>query len=412
MIAKLLHGLKERAFGRRLPEPRPLPPPYRSMLAINSDVEWTSWPMQLSLFDEFARRDLETASSFWMYSSPKKTWRLFEEDGTKTPEFAGAAALGRHGLLDTNHSVGGRLHQGGCKFDRDAIAHGYREMAAAGWRPRVYSNHGSKQDRQNVAGKGWADYQEGDLPGSDLYHLDLTLDHGIRFFWCDPDYTSELTALDAGLDTPTGLLVGDTGRDGNRFLRFRRWLGEGLPYGPSLCNFSHQLSQVLEANARGYSVIYQHLGVERLDTGRPAEAHLPPLRSDAAGILDELAAARRRGDILVTTTERLLMHAVVMTAKPWTMAWDGEALTVDFSNRFELGGVAFSLTPADLSGWSLPLPATTEVRATLGGRPLEFERFEAGGETYVGLPWTRLDMTAALREAREAAPVTTTEGGP
>ena len=343
-----------------------------------------------------------THSAFGCIQARKKTWRLFEETGQRSAQFEAAAVLGRAGLLDTTHSIGGRLHQGGCKFDREAIRSAYREMASVDWHPLVYSNHGSREDRQNVAGQDWADYQEGDKPGSDLYHLDLTLAHGTRFFWCDPDYTSSYAALNAEIDTECGLFVSDTGRDGNRFIRFRRWLGDGLPYGPSLCNFGHQLSQVLASRNPGYSVIYQHLGVERLETGRPAQAHLPPLRSDAAAALNELAAAQASGDILVTTTARLLSHAAIMTARPWSMTWDGSALNLQFEKSFELGGVSIDVKPDDLAGWAIELPFATELRATLGSTLLEISRFESGGQQYAGMPWHRIDMGKAMEDACRA----------
>ena len=55
------------------------------MIAINSDVELTLWPMQMHLFGEFADRELETAFSYWLFGDPAATWHLFNRDLSLTP---------------------------------------------------------------------------------------------------------------------------------------------------------------------------------------------------------------------------------------------------------------------------------------------------------------------------------------
>jgi hypothetical protein len=392
-----------------LPNPCAFPPPHSAMLAINSDVEWTGWPEQLVLMDEFAKRGLETAFSYWLYSSPKATWRIFEDDGEQTRYAEAALALARAGLLDTNHSIGGRRHLGGCQYDRASIARAYRVLNEAGVRSAVYSNHGSRDDRQNVAG-GWGDYQEGDVPGSGLYHLDLTIAAGARYFWCDPDYVQKQTALAPELDTEGGLFVSGIGRDANRYLRFRRYFGELPAGGPSLCNLAPQLGQILDAHASGYTVVYQHLGVERHPDGKPASASLPPLRADVADVLDRLKAAQADGWLLVTTTARLLDHAALMTARPWRMERKGSHLTVVFDGSLNLAGVRWPLDWSKLEGWAVPSGGMTSVSARLGReeRPLQQQSYD--GQNYFGLPWSRIDMAAALSDAARVNSQTERQG--
>src|SRR5690348_3345340 len=77
------------------------------MIAINSDVELTLWPMQMHLFGEFANRELETAFSYWFFGDPAATWHFFNRDLSLTPVGPAALGLARVGLLDTIHSFTG-----------------------------------------------------------------------------------------------------------------------------------------------------------------------------------------------------------------------------------------------------------------------------------------------------------------
>jgi len=377
----------------------PLPPPYKRMLAINSDIEWTRWPVQLALLEEFAKRDLETAFSFWLFGSPKVTWRLFEEDGTPSSQAPAAFALGRAGLLDTLHSIGGRRHLGGCRFDREAISKAYGILASEGVRPQVYTNHGSEDDRQNIGGN-WSTYQEGDLPGSDLYHLDLTVAAGAQFFWCDPDYVVRTGALDAAFCGEDDLFLTSAGRDGTALLRFRRFLGE-LKTGPSLDNFAVQLYQAMRHGSGHYTVLYQHLGVVRDGDGRPQAAKVPPLPADVADALDTLARAQADGEVLVTTTGRLLTHAALMAAKPWSVERDDSGvLHAHFDAEMQLDNIRRAVHWDDLMGWAVPIKAGQRVIGHLRNESRALEIFEVAGRPYAGFPWRKIDMGAAIKEAR------------
>src|SRR4051794_15552469 len=128
-------------ISQLVPEPEPFPPPYRRMVAVNSDVEWTSWQAQCDLFRIFADAGLETAFSFWFFADPEATWRLFEIDGSPSPQWRSATILLRAGLLDTLHSFGGIVNGRGTLFGRREIERGYARFAAEGILVDVFSNH-------------------------------------------------------------------------------------------------------------------------------------------------------------------------------------------------------------------------------------------------------------------------------
>ena len=92
-------------------EPLAFPPPYQGMVAINSDVEFTSWAAQLDLLDIFAAHDLESSFSFWCFGDEAVTCRLFDDADQPAPYATAAAFLATSGLIDTLHSYEiGRAH--------------------------------------------------------------------------------------------------------------------------------------------------------------------------------------------------------------------------------------------------------------------------------------------------------------
>jgi len=374
----------------------PMPPPYTKMLAINSDVEWTSWDSQIDLFHYFADRNIEVAFSFWLYGNPAVTWRLFNDDGSKTKEFDRAVKLMKAGMLDTNHSIGGRRHQGGCEFNRKTIIRAYQVLNDLNIHPKVYTNHGSIDDKQNVAGE-WAAYQEGDLPSSDFYHLDITRDLGAVFFWCDPDYIIDRPYLLPELNKDNGLFLTALGRDGTPYLRFRRYMGGGLKGGPSLDNFHLQLDSLLNSDENGYSVVFQHLGVFREKSGRPAKADTRKMPIEVIEAFDALASAQNEGNVLITTTEKLLLHAALMTAQPWEIKNKPACIEVKFKSQFKLDAVIFSVTKKTLSGWCIE-DIGKKVEAYIGEQPVVLIKFTSKDKKYIGLPWRKINMNETLDE--------------
>ncbi len=373
-------------------EPLPFPPPFKRMIAIDSDVELTTWEAQVDLLRCFAERDLEVSFSFWFFGVPKSTWRLLEENGAATPYANKAIALMKHGLLDNLHGFGGRKIDDDtvCFYDIDDIKSGYRMLSEAGVRPTVFSNHGGTDDRQNVGGE-WAYYQEGDLPESDLYHLDLTIKNGIKFFWCDPDIVNARPMLAPALDAENGLFVSSMGRDGTPFIRFRRYMGKDLGRGPALANLHKQLRQVLRAEDKGYCVLYQHLGFARDENGNATEADTKNIGPETYAILDELVRYQDESDILVTTTGRLLNHAALMTARPWTVSRRRGQIEIHFDRTFDLNGVTFEVTPDMLSGWTIPV-RFGKVVAFLDGENLPISEIRLGYRRLFGFPWRKLAM--------------------
>jgi len=374
------------------------PPPFRAMLALNSDVEFTSWSTQIEIFRLLADLGLETACAFWCWADESLTWSVFDDNDRETPSAAAAFELMRGGLLDTLHSFGGASHGQGVEFDRRRIEGAYRQLADQGICIEVYSNHGGTLDTQNVGGS-WASYQEGDVPGRPRYHLDISVRQGLRFFWTDIDYDNERCWFSAcGQEPLPSIFVPQIGRDGTPILRFRRYRGK-LQHAPYAGNLANQLRPILDGPRHGYCVVYQHLGVHRHADGTPFCARSPVLSGENLEALQALARLQQRGELLVTTTQRLLRHALIRRSRCWTLQRHEDKLEVVFPPHITVEGCTFLLDWAWLAGWCIPVEGGLEVQVRLGGESRKASSWVTGEGQVAGLPWPTLNSGATLERA-------------
>lgn len=388
------------------PVPLSFPPPFKRMVAVNGDVEFTSWTAQIDLIRIFAERDLECAFSYWFFGDPEVTWHLFDDHDNLRPNANAAFALARGGLLDTIHSFGGVANGRGVNFDRARIQKAFRVLQSEGIVSRVYSNHGTERDTQNVGGHwvsqpGTLNYQQGDIPGTQRYHLDMTLEHGARYFWLDIDRARETVRFVPSLSgRPDDLFTSQTSRNGQQILRFRRTDAGVMPDAE---NIAQQINRILDAPSGGYTVIYTHLGVARQPNGRPTQNPAPYLSAEGYAALDRLAKAQREGDTLVTTTSRLLDHALIMAVRPWKIKHQSGRVLVEFQETIEHGGVQFKLEWTDLEGFTLPVDPSSRASATLGGSERELSKWFANGEWFAGFPWQHIKCGDILEGAMRLA---------
>lgn len=390
-------------------KPLMLPPPYRKMLAINSDVEFTTWPNQLALMRVFADRGLETAHSFWFFCDPAGTWRLFEDDLVWSKEGLAALPLLRVGALDTLHAFGGVLHFKGNDFERGQVLAGYDRIEGEGIRVRIFSNHGTTSDTQNLGGTTWSgqpgtgtDYQKGDVDGERRYHLDRTLAHGVKFFWMDVDRSRQQYVFqpsfgrDIGRD-PEALFVPQMFRDGTPGLRFRR---TDCELDPDAVNLGQQIDRVLASPHSGFSVIYNHLGVTRSPEGKPLQNSPPFFNQDTYEALDRLAEAQLQGKVLVTTTERLLFYAVMQAVQPWQLVGQRNGRRViEVAQKFDVRGIPFEVSWDQLAGIYFPAGDARSTILRLGGVEKELEPYVLEDVRYFGIPWRIRDFRQGIEEA-------------
>jgi hypothetical protein len=399
---------------------RPLPYPYRALLAICSDLDLTP---DAETYYECAR----------FLNTTERTPRMGEGVGLEIgntiyfdmapDQFAywNTTDAGRHwtramiasGHVDCLHSFGDLA------TTRAHAARALDELDRYGCRLDVWIDHAVAPTNLG------ADIMcgHGDVPGDPAYHADLTTAFGVRYVWRGR-VTSVLgqnvprtlggiftprhplaSAATLARETVKGVLAHRGSekysihpanrvlrpaalRDGRPTVEFLRsnphWggvsrgdTGFGLPEvltGAMLSRLAHR---------GGTCVLYTHLGKTRT----PQEPFAAPTRR----ALRELAAFQDRGEILVTTTRRLLDYSALL-----------EQVRVD---QYQSGGctVVTITSPGDLRSRSLPLDGLTvyvddpaRTRVVADGRDVSSAIArnppDATSRASVSIRWPRLEF--------------------
>jgi hypothetical protein len=335
-------------------ELRKFPFPYRAALSISSDCDYTETVDEfleimryLNTYDTTSigpGLGLEVGYSFWFYD-PQKLHRftVFSDTTTELSPWAPLLEEGiRSGYLDILHTYG-EFSFGG--FRREFARWAVDFMERESLRLYVWINHGSSKDSQNV---GPLSCQMGDNPNSEAYHTDMFPKLGILFVGkYDVVHT-------VGQDAPLNLkdrmrqlgeaflylkrrrewmlfnflrnhlLEPITLDDGRMVFSIKRFISKsGSVERPDAQSLSIQICpDVLDEliSKGGFMVVYTHLG---LNLGPPRYFGEGTRRA-----LEELAQRFHRGEILVTTTKRLLFYNLLYRYLDWDYRFKGDTLTI------------------------------------------------------------------------------------
>ncbi|HET9315881.1 MAG TPA: hypothetical protein VFQ51_09840 [Vicinamibacteria bacterium] len=394
-------------------ELRPHPYPYRATLAVCSDLDETP---DRQVYEQIARYlnttadtamgpglGLEVGNTIYFDMPPDQFAYWNTDDAGRDL----VRALIRSGHIDCFHSFGDlattRAHAG----------RALDELDRHGCRIEVWIDHA------RAATNLGADIMcgQGDLPGAPAYHADLTVAFGVGYVWrgrvtsvVGQDVRRRLFGIarrphlvastrTLAKEAAKGLLA-RTGsvkyamHRGNAVMHDVR-LRDGAPVREFLrCNphwaavdegeTADGLADVVVdpmldtlVHRGGACVLYTHLGKVK-DRARPFNA-------GTCAALARLAERQRRGELLVTTTRRLLgQRRAVREAQVRTAPADGGTQRVD---------VTYAGPPADLDG--LTVYAADPERVTLvvnGTTPPRVVRNPSDhtGRASVSLPWPRL----------------------
>lgn len=168
---------------------RKFPFPFKSMLAISSDLDNTHSLKVYSEMMKFLNTDTETSfgrgfglevgNSFWFYNgtqTPQVSY--FSQLTQNETSFSGfCRELWKSGHIDTLHTFG-NFDDGG--FHRKYAEAGIKELQNHGVTIPVWINHGTKKNTQNI---GCDDSFQGAVRDTNTYHMDITKDAGIRYYW-------------------------------------------------------------------------------------------------------------------------------------------------------------------------------------------------------------------------------------
>lgn len=288
------------------------PHPFRSAIAISNDCEFMTRRTYEDLHELFMGEqglNLEvTASAFFFATNALCHSSISYFDGvTLTPSKDAdyIVKMIRTGWIDTIHAYGDFDEGGFTRQMAEAVLGEFRKHSL---RIAIFSNHGSNKNLQNCGYQGLDSYQKGDLPGHDAYHLDITRQLGVRYYWVDTELTSSPIS-------PNPILRYVRARDGADLLLFNRYRGLAGKSAPNAGSLSEQLTAFdidrIIAN-ESTCIYYQHLGVREKAPDGTFVANSPPYFSlEAMSVLTYLSEKQKEGLCLVAGVGRLLRYIEV-----------------------------------------------------------------------------------------------------
>ncbi len=398
---------------------RRYPYPYEAMLAICSDLDSTpDWQCYWEIMRFLNTSDampmgrgvgLEVGNSIYFDQRPEE----FAYWNTDEAGRAMVRALIRSGHIDCLHSYGNLA------TTREHASRALDELARHDLRLEVWVDHGWSPTNFG------ADVMRGHgaEPGHLAYHADLTIAQGVRYVW--RGRVTSVVGQDAAhrvgrtfcsrhpLRSSRAMakefakhVLGRWGSEKyamhgpNRLLRLTR-LQDGTsvweflrsnPHwsGVSSCDTGRGLAEVLTDTVlqrlierAGVCVLYTHLG-----KGADPQVPIPPPTQEALRCL-----ARRcgSGDILVTTTHRLLRYLTVRDSLRYHCRREGGTLVIVIDGALDALLGFRPLRPEEVQGLTFETPAAAAVEIEVSGAGrLPTIVSHATDRTFVRVPWQRL----------------------
>jgi len=401
---------------------RPVPYPYKAMLAICSDLDETPnrhtyWEIMrfLNTTEETAMgpgAGLEVGNSIY-FDMPQEQFAYWNTDDAGREM---VRTLIKSGHIDCLHSYGDLATK------REHAARAMDELDRYGCKLEVWVDHGTA-----VTNFGSDIMQgHGDQVGHPAYHADLTTDYGIKYVW-----RGRVTSI-TGQDVPGGLggifeknhpsasgrtllkeaakcLLACTGNQKYSFHRSNELLRPAVlrdnnpvyefircnPQwgGVSCCDQGRHIAQVMTEEMLnrlimrgGMCILYTHLGkIDDPDV---------PFNPVAVEAFRRLSEAFQCGDILVTTTRWLLGYRRALRQITFKYTQNEKRLHINIDTQADKNPTA-ELSVADLSGLTFYVSDTKTTSITIDGHEvtdLQCNRPDHTGRPSVSLAWHTLEF--------------------
>jgi hypothetical protein len=378
---------------------RPLPHPYRAMIAICSDLDETPDKTVYCELIKFLNTDADTAmgpgvnlevGNTIYFNMPPDQFSYWNTDDAGRNMIR---TLIQSGHIDCLHSYGDLA------VTRDHAARALDDLRKHGCYLRVWIDHAVAPTNFDPT----IMHGHGDDPAHPAYHADLTVAQGVRYVWRGrvtsvvgqnvplrlagiwtpnhPVASAKTAAKETAkqllarigsakyaLHAPNRILNRSSLRDGTpiyEFLRCNPHWG-----GVSFCETAKGIGQVLTdtflnrlIRRQGVCILYTHLG-------KIHDSHTPFCPEAVAGFR-RLAAAHHRGDLLVSTTRRLLGFCRAAEEVQYACSTDAQGLRIDIDTRSPKSYYCGELDLADLHGLTFDVPDPAATRIVLNGRLLE-----------------------------------------
>jgi hypothetical protein len=404
-------------------ELRPFPYPYKAGLALCSDIDDTDSSAEFLAIQEYLCTTrttrwgrglgLEIGNSFWFYS-PKGPSRFNIFDTTGQLDSLSNRIIQdfiRSGYIDCLHTWGD-FNDSACAFKSEMAGKAAEYFARKGLTVAGWINHGNHNNRQCL---GLLGYERGDNPGAGEYNVPYLEKLGVRYIetWNVTHRVSlerRAGLKDAGwqayellvslkdwifhgtrdLVTNGRLLNPIRLDDGRVFWRFRRFInadGWMSPRGVVCDYLTHQLKAAnLDrlVKAGGYQIVYTHLGANP-----PGSDYLSP---EVRGVLKALAERCDRGEILVTTTTRLLDYNLAVRLLRWKAEQRAGEWVIEIESLADPLHPESEIPLSRLMGITFYTPDPAKTHLFFEGRELEVQINppDHTGRPSVEIPWPRL----------------------
>lgn len=400
---------------------RRLPFPYRALLAVCSDLDGTPdrdiyWETmrflnttQTTLMGRGV--GLEVGNSIY-FDMPHGQFSYWNTDDAGR---AMVRALIQTGHIDCLHSFGDLA------ITRAHAERALNELVRYQCKLEVWVDHA-------VAPSNFgADIMRGlgDVPGSPVYHADLTCGFGIQYVWrgrvtsmigqdVEPTFggihhprhpmasartlakefskrvLARLGNVKYAMHGPNEVIRETRLRGGQRVYEFIRcnphWGGVNrgeTPEGLADVLVEPILAHLIKRG--GMCLLYTHLG--------KIQTRHEPFGPSARRALRLLADFQREGKVLVTTTRRLLGYCRVVREVAISVSGDPSSLCIDLTVRAKQA--ERPLQDADLAGLTIYVPNPSATRVVLNGHQITPFRRNGPDETgrrSISLPWERLEF--------------------
>lgn len=400
------------------------PYPYRAMLAVCSDLDET--PNRQSYWDtaEFLNTTrstpmgeglgLEVGNTIYFDMAPDQFAYWNTDDAGRSM----VHSLIRSGHIDCLHSFGDLA------TTREHAQRALDELEQNGCRLDVWIDHA----RAVTNFDGEVMLGEGDVTSSPAYHADLTIKHGVQYVWrcrvssvlgqnvppqlggilspAHPIASGKTLAKELtkhvlsrmgnekyAVHAPNRILTRSKLRDGQPVYEFLRcnphWGGVSsydTAWGIGDVLTDRMLRRLVQRE--GGCILYTHLGKSKPDASAPLEA--PAIEG-----FRRLAATQARGELLVTTTRRLLGYCRAKEEISLTASRLDDLITIDIDTQKNRYATLPPIIDRDLEGLTFYTPDPDRTRIRVDGEVVPKLTRNAADSTRrksVSIPWTRLEF--------------------
>lgn len=226
---------------------------------------------------------------------------LLDNNCSPSSDLPSILDLVKTGKIDGVHALG---NFDSSYFDLEGITKGVQLITGNKLQLSWWSNHGNKNNKQNLGATDLLDYQEGDLPESKYYSKNSADALGIIFFWLDD---SIATKNDILREKIFKLRTLRNGQEISTFLRYRGLFGKPAPTLESLAEqLSENLLEEVLFRKTGISV-YQHLGISRRKNGHIAGIvnSVDDIPGEAIDVFLKISLLNKKGLWVTNTTSYL-----------------------------------------------------------------------------------------------------------